>query len=217
MGLLQKRKIFWCQHEPVHKWEKMVDAQGTPFNLLKEYYRNPPLYAFELQEWARLTFLQNTLQEPPQNQPVLAQIWERCIFSGEVFVAAGDFLTPLQVTINKGWQEFIWNLEYVGPMRIRPNAIIYLDVAPDICLARIRSRNRKGEENITRGYLERLEAEYQKWLTGMKQKGVQIANINGELSPEEVARRVERCVRSLISSETLTHPLSVAKPLGETQ
>ncbi len=187
--------------EPVCKWERIPINIGQPINLLKEYYSNPNLYAFELQEWARLTFLENTLSEPPSNQPILAQIWERCVFSGDVFVAAGGFLTPLQETITSCWQRFIWDLEYIGPMRIRPDAIIYLKVAPEVCLARVKKRNRTGEENITREYLDRLESEYEKWLKIMKDRGVRIANVDGGRPPEEVAEQVGSCICSLISLE----------------
>jgi deoxyadenosine/deoxycytidine kinase len=154
----------------------MPCSNGQRVNLLNEYYSNPHLYAFELQEWARLTFLQDLLASgPPKSSgALLAHVRERCVFSGEVFVAAGKILTPVQETIVTGWQELLWTADGLGSHKLRPDVLIYLQVTPDTCLARVRKRSRPGEENITRQYLGRLENEYQKWLKRLKTQGVRV-------------------------------------------
>jgi deoxyadenosine/deoxycytidine kinase len=177
----------------------MPCSNGQQINLLSEYYSNPHMYAFELQEWARLTFLQDLLASGPSkgSGTVLAHIRERCVFSGEVFVAAGEFLTPVQETIVTSWQKLLWEANGLGSYRLRPDVLVYLQVSPDTCLDRIRKRKRTGEENITRQYLGRLENEYQKWLKRMKTQGVRVVHVAAEGPPQEVARRVEKCIRSL--------------------
>jgi deoxyadenosine/deoxycytidine kinase len=199
LGLLQKNSDFQCHYEPVHKWENMPCSNGQQINLLHDFYSNPNLYAFELQEWARLTFLQDLLASgPPKGAgTVLAHIRERCVFSCEVFVAAGQFLTPAQETIVTGWQELLWDANGLGSYKLRPDVVIYLQVSPDTCLARVRNRNRTGEESITRQYLGRLENEYQRWLKRLKTQGVRVVHVAAEGPPQEVARRVEKCIRSL--------------------
>lgn len=42
-----------------------------------------------------------------------------------------------------------------------PSSVIYVDVEPDICLERIKKRNRKGEENISIEYLAKRKSYYE--------------------------------------------------------
>lgn len=48
------------------------------------------------------------------------------------------------------------------------SAIIYLRCSPDVCLERIKSRNRKGEESIPIDYIRKVHLMHEKWLSELK-------------------------------------------------
>ncbi len=49
---------------------------------------------------------------------------------------------------------------------------MYLKCSPEICLQRIRTRNRKGEEDISLEYIETVHERHEEWIN--RQKGVKI-------------------------------------------
>ena len=47
---------------------------------------------------------------------------------------------------------------------LEADVIIYLRTSPEIALTRVRSRNRRGEENVSLDYLTDLHQYYDNWL-----------------------------------------------------
>ena len=47
-------------------------------------------------------------------------------------------------------------------------AIIYLRCAPEMCLNRIKKRNREGEESIPLEYLQKVHKRHEEWLPTLK-------------------------------------------------
>jgi deoxyadenosine/deoxycytidine kinase len=197
---LKTAKDLFCQREPVTQWECLKTGFNKEVNLLGKYYQDPQKHIFELQELIRLTFLEVLQQKPFTEAPIHARICERCLFSCEVFIEAGGYLTEIQAAIIEKWQKFLWEEKLEGVGKIRPDLIIFLAVRPQVCLQRVRRRNRPGEGQIDLSYLTQLEHEYEKWLGGMLARGVRVEIISGELHPVEVAEKVEKIVRSLGSS-----------------
>jgi deoxyadenosine/deoxycytidine kinase len=202
---LKSSKDFFCQREPVYQWEHLETSAGKEVNLLSAYYQDPSKHIIELQELIRLTFLEVLEQEPDTKYPIYARICERCLFSCEVFIEAGGYLTEVQAAIIQKWQDFLWQQKLSKINKIRPDVIIFLAVRPHVCLSRVKRRARRGEDNIDLAYLSQLESKYEEWLYAMQAKGVRVEVISGELHPAEVAEKVEGIVRSLGPSKA---PLS---------
>ncbi len=199
MDYLQTIPDLFCQKEPVDKWQRLTTKEGEDINLLRNYYQDPCRYAFELQEFIRLTFLEVLHEDPPIGLIPYARVCERCIFSCEVFIAASGGLTSTQAAIVHRWHEHLWQEQLSGDRHVKPDLLIFLKVQPKTCLERVRKRNREGEEKVTLSYLLRLDEEYHKWLQSMRVQGVVIDIVNGERSPEVVARDVEELIRSFES------------------
>lgn len=81
-------------------------------------------------------------------------ITERCVFSDSIFMkmlVEDKFVTEMEQKEYKKW----FNLWYMLMPAI-PDMFIWLQCDLDICMARIKKRNRVGEEKITKEYQKRL-------------------------------------------------------------
>ena len=73
----------------------------------------------------------------------------------------------------------------------RADTVLYLDVAPQLCLNRVRQRNRHGEENVTLEYLETVDACYRNALGAARQNMVVVTvNVREEWSVQRTTDRV---------------------------
>jgi deoxyadenosine/deoxycytidine kinase len=212
MDYLRAKPDLFCQKEPVDKWQCLTTKEGGDINLLRNYYQDPKKYAFELQEFIRLTFLEVLHEDPPIGLIPYARVCERCIFSCEVFIAASGGLTSTQAAIVNRWHEHLWQEQLSGERQVKPDLIIFLKVQPKTCLERVRKRNREGEERVTLPYLTCLDDEYQKWLQSMQIQGVVIDMVDGERSPEVVAQDIEELIRSFESRTMNKEYISSARP-----
>ena len=71
--------------------------------------------------------------------------------------------------------------------RIRPiDFVIWTRADPEVMLARIRTRGRAFEQDISRAYLEVLDAEYERWFAALPPKKGFVVDTTS-LSPEEAA------------------------------
>lgn len=69
--------------------------------------------------------------------------------------------------------------------RIRPiDFVIWVRAAPDVMLARIKARGRPFEQDITRAYLEVIDAEYERWFAALPPEGKLIVDTTSR-SPKE--------------------------------
>lgn len=57
-------------------------------------------------------------------------------------------------------------------------AIVYLKCSPELCLQRIKKRNRKGEESISIDYIQKVHERHEAWIG--RQKDCEILTIDTE-------------------------------------
>lgn len=77
--------------------------------------------------------------------------------------------------------------------RKRPNLLVFLDVTPEECKARIDKRGRKGDSGITIEYLKSLQEGYEEFVTEMSRILPVIKIKNGErYSAEDIAKIIVR-------------------------
>lgn len=161
-----KEKEFLVKSEPVEKW-----------TLLDKFYKDPEIYAFPLQ-------LQILASYADANQNI---IYERSAFSG-LKVFSELLYDSLMITKH---QYDLLTLCTLDMIHTEPKIIIYLDLDSEECLARIRKRDRKGEENITLEYLEKISKKYEIFLHDMKDVDVKIIRIQcKDLTPTEISEKV---------------------------
>jgi deoxyadenosine/deoxycytidine kinase len=154
-----------CAHvvyEPTTKWQKVIGTE----NLLENFYRDTPRWAYTFQSYAFVTrILEQETHAMEHAEPV--QILERSVFSDRYCFAKNcyelGFMTELEWKLYQDW--FSWLVDnYV----IRPNGFIYLRVDPTICHQRLVKRQRHEETGVSLDYLQRLHQKHESWLVDKK-------------------------------------------------
>lgn len=161
-GKLAKAKIVFMQ-EPVDVWTTVCDG-NTGESILEMFYKNPTKYSFAFQVMVYNTHLQAFRRVVKENPDCVLLICERSIDAGRYIFA--EMLRDDGMIDNISYQVYA-NLfdSNIGDFPL--NAILYLDVAPEVCLERIGKRSRDGENSISLEYLEKCERYYKNWLLGI--------------------------------------------------
>jgi deoxyadenosine/deoxycytidine kinase len=156
--------------EPVGTWTSLKTTEGE--NLLELFYKNKERYSYTFQNCALLSRALNIkkciddwkarcLMNPEEEQSNVF-ITERCLET--------DFYVFAQMLFDDGFMNLLeWDLykmwyKYVKDQSYPLTGIIYVSTPPDICLERIHTRARKGEDLIPIDYLHKLDSYQKKWL-----------------------------------------------------
>ena len=150
---------FIFSTEPVHLWEKIKDESGK--TMLQKFYENQEKYSFSFQMMAyitRLSQLRKLYRESPDNTIILT---ERSIYTDREIFARMLYDTNIIKTVD--YQIYLrWFDSFIDELTI--DGIIYIKTSPNKCDERIHKRSRKGENNIPKEYLERLNKYRDNWL-----------------------------------------------------
>ena len=78
--------------------------------------------------------------------------------------------------------------------------IVYLKCSPEVCLARIKQRGRKGEEGIDIDYLTKVHIRHESWIEKQKEKIPVLVVDTGNLDiyDEENKEEVSRIIQSFV-------------------
>lgn len=133
--------------EPLNEWNKIKDGDKT---ILEKYYENIEKYAFCFQ---MMTFITRyiIIKDIIDKNPNAIIVTERSLYTDKYIFAKMLYETNKLDNIeyqvyNKWFDQFINTLP--------PHKYIYISSDPSNCLAKIKHRNRKGENNIEIEYLE---------------------------------------------------------------
>jgi deoxyadenosine/deoxycytidine kinase len=144
--------------EPVDLWNEIKDTSGV--TILEKYYSNKERYSFSFQMMAYITRL-SQIKECIKNSPSDAVIiTERCLLTDRYVFAKmlydNNFIEEIEYSIYKRWFDEFDEYPLTG--------IIYIKTTPEICLARVNHRNRKGEETIPIEYLSCCHDYHEQWI-----------------------------------------------------
>ncbi|CAF1140135.1 unnamed protein product [Adineta steineri] len=142
-------------HEPLEKWKNCYGE-----NLLAQFYKEPSRWAF-LFEINALRTLAELYVEPSKE---LIKIHERSIHSTRHCFIENLFengtLTNVEYQIlDDDFKRLTDNNS------CKVDLILYLRTEPEVCLKRIRARNRPEEAKIDLDYLRALHRQHEQWLT----------------------------------------------------
>jgi len=150
--------------EPIDVWSSVKDQYGV--NILEKFYSNQEKYAFPFQMLAFISRV-NQLNSIINNNTFtdLIIITERCVFTDrEVFAKMlfdSNVLEEICYNIYLKWFDELTSF-------INITGYIYLATDPETCNRRIISRNRQGENNITKEYLMSCHNYHTDWLLHKK-------------------------------------------------
>ena len=156
------RKIIFLQ-EPVDLWDDIKDSNGE--TILTKFYRDSGKYAFAFQMMAyisRLEILKNTVRRNPNSIIICERsIWtDKNIFAQ--MLADDGKIEEIELLIYNKWFDAL-------SKELSLDGSIYLKTTPEVCVTRVRKRNRKGE-NIPLSYLQRCHLYHEKWLAELDDK-----------------------------------------------
>jgi deoxycitidine kinase/deoxyguanosine kinase len=160
--------------EPVDVWTTLKDADGK--NLLELFYGDKRRWAFSFQQAAmlsRLLLLQRAVLDAKPGQIILSErsvLTDRFVFA-EMLYRAGD-LTELEWTLYQHWYHAFGSML---PMA----GILYINTSVDTAYARIQSRGRSGEGEISKEYLQALDKQHRAWIATTQLQKQEISTEEG--------------------------------------
>lgn len=145
--------------EPCDQWQ---NVQGH--NLLHEFYKDPLRWGLLFQIYASMTRIRKQQHDGEFAQQI--QIMERSWFSDRYCFA--QMLHQSGKIDDLGWavygQMWDWYLRNTDV----PLGFIYLKVAPELCLQRLKQRNRSEEAGVPLEYLQQLHECHERLLIEKK-------------------------------------------------
>lgn len=158
-GKLAEAKIVFMQ-EPVDVWTSICDSE-TGESILEKFYKDPKTYSFAFQVMVYNTHLEAFRKAVRENPDCVLLICERSIDAGRHIFA--QMLRDDGMIDDVSFQVYTKLFESTAG-EFPLDAILHLDVDPEICLERIAKRSRDGEGGIPLEYLEKCDRYYKKWL-----------------------------------------------------
>ena len=142
--LEKHRDDIKCMTEPIHTWGEWLQL----------FYSNPTKYAFGFQ-MKILDSFQYLYENDDTIYVTERSPWE----SNHIFanlLLKQDVLSKVEYDLyNTFYTKYAW----------KPHVYIYINTSYDECISRMRSRNRKEEENINHEYIKELDEQYKKVFT----------------------------------------------------
>ena len=143
--------------EPVDHWSG--DAAGQ--SLLANFYQDPSRWTYTLETFTMLARVRDHILHQRQTNPLY--IMERSVYSGHYCFAingkARGAFTPIEWDIYSRWVDFLI-LKQCKP----PRGFIYLQADPEVCAARVKVRERKGEESVPLEYMRQIHDLHEKFM-----------------------------------------------------
>jgi len=128
---------------------------------LEDFYRDTKKYAFATQ----IYLLNRRFQ---QHQEIIwrggGAVQDRTIYEDAIF--AKTFVN-LELMEERDYRNYLSLFKHMSNFMCRPNIIVYLDIAPETSMERIKERSRDVESGISLDYLKMLHREYETFIEGI--------------------------------------------------
>ncbi len=142
-------------YEEVGEWCKHVDNNGK--NIFELYYSNKEKYSYLFQSYvvcSRVSHILDTIKKYPDHIIICerSHLTDYYIFATVLHTL--NLMTDLEYKIYT---------EVFNTLNLNITATVYNKVNSDICISRIKKRNRQGEQ-ITSDYIQILHDAHESWL-----------------------------------------------------
>ena len=148
-------------YEPVDDWLnfKMDTDEKSLFEL---FYQDPKKHAFSFQMMALQSRFEHIYKTINENKGKIIICERSFLTDAEIFAKLqyeeGN-ISDIDYHIYRKWHAFFLNI-------LNPDirGLIYLNTSPEECMKRISVRNRKGEEDFSKDYMDKLDIKHKNWL-----------------------------------------------------
>lgn len=171
--------------EPVSEWNEVKDGEKS---ILELFYNDKEKYSFAFQILAYITRLRKLLEalDGPIEKTIIC---ERSIFTDKFVFAKmlyqQNFINEIE------WKSYNYWFDTFKE-KTKLDRIIYINTDPNICLERIKKRNRDGESDISLEYLNHCHLLHQDWLINENQNKVIEFNGNNNFDGINEERYVKK-------------------------
>ena len=176
--------------EPIDEWNLVNDGTN---NILELFYINPKKYALVFQTLVTLTTIRKLQDIRKVNPEIRVVICERSLLSSQKIFAENlvkeGILTEFEYEV---YQELFREQEIEW---MYPRETIYLETTPEVCLQRIRHRNRVGEQKIDLEWLYKCKENHKKFFEQIKKEPKTFKGDSSDPEPrkEWITRVFEWC------------------------
>lgn len=183
--------------EPVEAW-----------TLLPYYYENKEKYAFALQAQIVTSYSasNNTLADL-ENSDTFSNKKEHVIVKERSASSAVEVFSAMlfdQGLLTETNLSCLRNLFMELPIeKEQEKLIVYLDLDPEICLERIRKRNRPFEQSIDLEYLREVQKYYERYVAECEKIGIPVIRISSMKTTHEIFAEIEQSLRVHKNKTTL--------------
>jgi deoxyadenosine/deoxycytidine kinase len=190
---LQKNPENIIIYEPVDDWLALKDSK-TGVSIFEKYYEDKERNGFLFQTMALQTRFENLVKMSRKHKGRV-MFCERSIYTdfhifAKVMASQGN-LSDLEMQVYKKCHKFMCELAdevHIGGM-------IYLKASTEVCMQRVRKRNRLGEDGITSDYLGDLHDAHENWLMD-PQQNVMVLDAETDLQNDETAALIKAFIGS---------------------
>lgn len=184
-GLQQELPWVEVIFEDLLGWKSLQTAEG-PEDIFAKFYADPKTHAFAFQNHVMQSL---SLRRSSSNFVVM----ERSLHSSfHVFVSLlreRDVLTSIEQAVLTGWYSLTGQMSS-PEILTRPNAVLFLDVSPEIALERVQRRGRREEHGVDLPYLRDLHRLHESWFAQLPNlsppDAFQLARLDASKSAAEV-------------------------------
>lgn len=183
--------------EPTSEWESIKDENGVP--ILVNLYGDIKRYAFRFQMMAYITRLKK-IKEALANPNVKIVITERCLLTD-----AHVFAKMLYDSKHIEYDEYAiytrWFDEFAR--EIEPSCIVYFKASTNVCMNRIKKRNRDGEQDMQYEYLDKCNTYHDNWLVSDPQNAIPTLILNANQENNDYSRQIYEYICEIRSSKLI--------------
>ena len=183
--------------EPTSEWESIKDENGVP--ILVNLYGDIKRYAFRFQMMAYITRLKK-IKEALANPNVKIVITERCLLTD-----AHVFAKMLYDSKHIEYDEYAiytrWFNEFAR--EIEPSCIIYFKASTNVCMNRIKKRNRDGEQDMQYEYLDKCNTYHDNWLVSDPQNAIPTLILNANEENGDYSKQIYDYICEIRSSKVI--------------
>lgn len=183
--------------EPTSEWESIKDENGVP--ILVNLYGDIKRYAFRFQMMAYITRLKK-IKEALSNPNVKIVITERCLLTD-----AHVFAKMLYDSKHIEYDEYAiytrWFDEFAR--EIEPSCIVYFKASTNVCMNRIKKRNRDGEQDMQYEYLDKCNTYHDSWLISDPQNAIPTLILNANEENNDYSSQIYDYICEIRSSKVI--------------
>ena len=165
-GTIGAGKSTLCSHlSQATQYEVFAEpVQSNPY--LDDFYADADRWAFSAQVFM-ISHRFRRQMEAVHAAEDKGFILDRCFHEDRVFAEVNRDLGHIN---DRDWNTYLHLYESFSRIVPPPEVVVYLRVSPEQALRRISSRGRGAETGISRDYMDRLHAAYEKWAEDMSSK-----------------------------------------------